>query len=78
RADRPWAASDTLMNVVLGLVQPTGERELLVVGLPGVREVDLKRLEAAVAPAVVEPAVEAVFAAHPQLVKGYIGPAALG
>jgi prolyl-tRNA synthetase len=78
RADRPWTAADTLKNVVLALVQPTGERELLVVGLPGDREVDLKRLEAAVAPAEVEPAVEADFAAHPELVKGYIGPGAIG
>lgn len=78
RADRPWTAADTLKNVVLALVQPTGQRELLVVGLPGDREVDLKRLEAAVAPAEVEPAVEADFAAHPELVKGYIGPGAVG
>lgn len=78
RGDRPWTAADTLKNVVLALVQPTGERELLVVGLPGDREVDLKRLEASVAPAEVEAAGEADFAAHPELVKGYIGPAVLG
>ncbi|WP_449385387.1 proline--tRNA ligase [Cellulomonas soli] len=78
RADRAWTAADTLKNVVLALVQPTGERELLVVGLPGDREVDLKRLEAAVAPADVEPAGEADFAAHPELVRGYIGPGSLG
>lgn len=78
RADRPWTAADTLKNVVVALVQPTGERELLVVGLPGDREVDLKRLEAAVAPAEVEAAGEADFAAHPELVKGYIGPGVLG
>lgn len=78
RADRPWAAADTLKNVVLALVHPSGERELLVVGLPGDREVDLKRLEAALAPAEVEAAGEADFAAHPELVKGYIGPGALG
>ena len=78
RADRPWEAADTLKNVVLALVQPTGERELVVVGLPGDREVDLKRLEAAVAPAEVEPAGDADFAAHPELVRGYIGPLALG
>lgn len=78
RADRPWTAADTLKNVVLALVHPGGERELVVVGLPGDREVDLKRLEAAVAPAEVEPAGEADFAAHPELVKGYIGPRALG
>jgi prolyl-tRNA synthetase len=78
RPDRAWTAADTLKNVVLALVHPTGERELLVVGLPGDREVDLKRLEAAVAPAEVEPAVEADFASHPELVKGYIGPGAVG
>ncbi|MDQ0423832.1 MULTISPECIES: proline--tRNA ligase [Cellulomonas] len=78
RPDRAWTAADTLKNVVLALVHPTGERELLVVGLPGDREVDLKRLEAAVAPAEVEPAGDADFAAHPELVRGYIGPRALG
>ena len=72
--DRAWTAADTLKNVVLALVHPTGERELLVVGLPGDREVDLKRLEAAVAPAEVEAAGDADFAAHPELVRGYIGP----
>lgn len=78
RPDRAWTAADTLKNVVLALVHPTGERELLVVGLPGDREVDLKRLEAAVSPAEVEPAGEADFAAHPEIVKGYLGPAVLG
>ncbi len=78
RADRPWDAADTLKNVVVALRHPTGERELLVVGLPGDREVDMKRLEAAVSPAEVETAGEADFAAHPKLVKGYIGPGALG
>ncbi|WP_066582043.1 proline--tRNA ligase [Cellulomonas timonensis] len=78
RAEGEWTAADTLKNVVLALVQPTGERELVVIGLPGDREVDLKRLEAAVAPAEVEPAVDADFATHPELVKGYIGPSVLG
>src|SRR5919199_1937882 len=47
RPDRPCAASDTLKNVVVTLVHPDGTREPLVVGLPGDREVDTKRLEAA-------------------------------
>ncbi|WP_029289330.1 proline--tRNA ligase [Cellulomonas sp. HZM] len=76
--ERGYTAGDTLKNVVVALVQPSGERELLVVGLPGDREVDLKRLEAAVAPAEVEPAGDADFAAHPELVRGYIGPSVLG
>jgi len=78
RPDRAWTAADTLKNVVVALVQPSGERELLVIGLPGDREVDLKRLEAGVAPAEVETAGDADFARHPELVRGYIGPSVLG
>ena len=78
RADRPWTAADTLKNVVLRLAQPDGTTSALVVGLPGDREVDMKRLEAQVAPAIPAPFEEADFAAYPQLVKGYIGPQVLG
>ncbi len=76
--DRGYTAADTLKNVVLMLTYPDGTRTPLVVGLPGEREVDLKRLEAQVAPAVAAPFEEADFAKYPQLVKGYIGPQALG
>ena len=78
RADREWTAGDTLKNVVLMLTAPDGEQTPLVVGLPGDREVDLKRLEAVLAPAVPRPFEEADFARFPQLVKGYIGPQVLG
>jgi len=78
RADRAWAAADTLKNVVLAATHPDGRREVLVVGLPGDREVDVKRLGAALEPAEVETAGDADFAARPELVKGYIGPGALG
>ena len=78
RPDRPWHAADTLKNVVVALVHPDGEREVVVVGVPGDREVDPSRLEAALSPATVEAATDADFAAHPELVKGYIGPAVLG
>ncbi|NNC13246.1 proline--tRNA ligase [Planctomonas sp. JC2975] len=71
---RAWTAADTLKNVVLGLTDLDGTREVVVVGLPGDREVDMKRAEVAFAPAEVEPATEADFAKHPGLVKGYIGP----
>lgn len=77
RSDRPWTAADTLKNVVFALTYPDDRRELLVVGLPGDREVDEKRLEVAVAPAEFEVATEADFAAHPELVQGYIGPTVL-
>ncbi|WP_168583638.1 proline--tRNA ligase [Gephyromycinifex aptenodytis] len=75
---RPWGAADTLKNVVVALVHPDGRRELLAIGLPGDRQVDAKRLEAQVAPAEISETTEADFAAHPELVRGYIGPASLG
>ncbi|HEY9498707.1 MAG TPA: proline--tRNA ligase [Terrimesophilobacter sp.] len=74
RADRPWTAADTLKNVVLALKHQDGTRELVVIGLPGDREVDLGRVEVVFAPAEVEAATDADFAAHKGLVKGYIGP----
>ncbi len=73
-----WTAADTLKNVVLALSHPDGTREVVVVGLPGDREVDLKRAEASFAPAEVEAAGDADFAKHPELVKGYIGPGVVG
>ncbi|MDJ1113066.1 proline--tRNA ligase [Microbacterium dauci] len=69
-----WTAAHTLKNVVLALTQPDGTRELVVIGLPGDRDVDDKRVEVAFAPAEVEAATEADFAKHKGLVKGYIGP----
>ncbi len=78
RGDREWTAADTLKNVVLKVTEPTGETWPLAIGLPGDREVDPKRLEAALTPAEAAPFEEADFAAHPALVKGYIGPGALG
>ncbi|SDG34021.1 proline--tRNA ligase [Microbacterium sp. 77mftsu3.1] len=69
-----WTAAHTLKNVVLALTHLDGTRELVVVGLPGDRDIDDKRAEVAFAPADVEAATEADFAKHPGLVKGYIGP----
>ena len=76
--DRPWEAGDTLKNVVLTLRHPDGSTSPLVVGVPGNREVDIKRIEAQVSPSEVEPMDEATFAKHPVLVRGYIGPQVLG
>ncbi len=75
---RSWTAADTLKNVVLALTSPEGKRSLVVVGIPGDREVDAKRAEAAFAPNDVEPATEEDFAKNPALVKGYIGPVKVG
>ncbi|MEY4560450.1 MAG: hypothetical protein RL460_427 [Actinomycetota bacterium] len=74
KGDGAWSAADTLKNVVLALISPEGKRELVVVGVPGDREVDQKRAEAFFGPNEVEAANEEDFAKHPSLVKGYIGP----
>ena len=74
KEDGVWEAEDTLKNVVLKLTQPEGESELVIVGIPGDRDVDMKRAEAFFGPAVVEQAEDADFREHTALVKGYIGP----
>ena len=78
RDDRPWTASDTLKNVLVVLKHPDGSREPIAIGVPGDREVDQKRLGGQLEPIEVEPMDEAEMAKHPTLVKGYIGPGALG
>jgi prolyl-tRNA synthetase len=71
----PTTAADTLKNLVLRTREP-GSREwqLLVLGVPGDREVDLKRVAGQLEPVEVEQAGPGDIAAVPQLVKGYIGP----
>jgi prolyl-tRNA synthetase len=78
RADRPWNAGDTLKNVVFMVTAPDGVRAPLAIGVPGDREIDMKRLEAALQPGVAAVFDENDFAARSSLVKGYIGPGALG
>jgi prolyl-tRNA synthetase len=75
---RKFTAADTLKNVLLKTRLP-GEKEwtLIGVGVPGDREVDMKRLEASLEPAEVALLEEKDFVANPFLVKGYIGPGAL-
>ncbi|HEY2723719.1 MAG TPA: proline--tRNA ligase [Pseudonocardiaceae bacterium] len=75
---RTFTAADTLKNVMVKTRQPGApDWELLGVGLPGDREVDMKRLAASLAPAEVALLDEADFAANAFLTKGYIGPGAL-
>jgi len=78
RTDRAWTAADTLKNLVVKLKNPDGTFTALAIGVPGDRDVDMKRLEAQVSPAEIEPFTEDDFKANPALAKGYIGPGALG
>mgnify|MGYP000414623933 CR=1 FL=1 len=71
-------------DVVIAVMHPQDDehdepwRELVVVGVPGDRTVDMKRLEAQFTPAEIEEATDEDLKKHPELVKGYIGPMALG
>jgi prolyl-tRNA synthetase len=67
-----WTAADTLKNVVVTVHHPGGGIELVAIGVPGDREVDPKRLDAALAPATAT--MFDGFESRPDLVKGYIGP----
>lgn len=76
-----WGAADTLKNVVVAVVTPDGERVLAVIGVPGDRQVDLKRAESTIGAQLgipgevgVEAATEDELRKHAGLVKGYIGP----
>jgi prolyl-tRNA synthetase len=74
---RSVTAADTLKNVLLKVREPGGDWELLGIGVPGDREVDDKRLGAALDPAEYALLDDADFARHPFLIKGYIGPKSL-
>ena len=79
RADgSEWTAADTLKNVIVMRVDIDGGERPLAIGVPGDREVDERRLEAAVHPAQIRAFEEKDFEANPALVKGYIGPGTLG
>ncbi len=74
---RKITAVDTLKNVVIKVREPGGEWELLAVGVPGDREIDEKRLGAALDPAEYALLDDDDFKKYAFLVKGYIGPKAL-
>ncbi|MEU2601507.1 proline--tRNA ligase [Streptomyces hirsutus] len=65
-------ASATLKNL---LVKVDGE--IVAVGVPGDREVDLGKVEAHFAPAAVELVTAEDFVGRPDLVRGYVGPQGL-
>lgn len=78
RDDRSWESSDTLKNLLLLLTDAEGNEQPLAIGIPGDREVDMRRLEAAIYPLTARPFEEADFKKFPTLTKGYIGPGVLG
>ena len=57
---------------------PDGSQSALAIGVPGDREIDMKRLEALLQPSEARPFEDADFVKFPSLVKGYIGPNELG
>ncbi|MFC3851160.1 proline--tRNA ligase [Corynebacterium hansenii] len=74
---REITAADTLKCVMIAIRRPGEEWEPAGIAVPGDREVDMKRVEAGLAPAEVRLFEDKDFAAHPFLVKGYLGPRAL-
>ncbi|MDO5727422.1 MAG: proline--tRNA ligase [Bowdeniella nasicola] len=76
--ERTWQAADTLKHLVLRVDEPNGQHRLIVIGLPGDRDVDLKRVEAALAPAEVQPAAPEDFEDYPELIAGFIGTKHIG
>ena len=67
-------AGSTLKHIVLAITDVTHKRSLVVVGLPGDRDMEPKRAEIVFAGFDVEPANDEDFAKHPELLKGFIGP----
>nr|WP_255698061.1 proline--tRNA ligase [Tessaracoccus sp. ZS01] len=75
--ERTWTGADTLKNVLFMVTDPDGKKRPLAVGLPGDREVDAKRLEAALEPAAAEPFTEDDFKNYPELVVGFMSPVSI-
>lgn len=81
RDEGPWTAADTLKNLLVAVTLPTGEKQMVAVGVPGDRGVDLKRLEVGLGDLLgvggevdVAQAGDEDLRRYPMLVKGYIGP----
>jgi len=67
-------AGSTLKHIVLAITDVKHKRSLVVVGIPGDRDMEPKRAEIVFAGFDVEPANDEDFAKHPELLKGFIGP----
>lgn len=72
---RRFRAADILKNLVVKTRQPGTDRwQPLVIGVPGDREVDLRRVGAQLEPLEIEPVTSEDLSSWPGLVRGYIGP----
>jgi prolyl-tRNA synthetase len=73
--DRHFTGADTLKNLVVKIRAAGAEAwDLLVIGVPGDRDIDLHRVAGQLEPVEVEAATADDLAAEPRLVRGYIGP----
>jgi len=67
-------AGSTLKHIVLAITDVKHKRSLVVVGMPGDRDMEPKRAEIVFAGFEVETANDEDFAKHPELLKGFLGP----
>ena len=67
-------AANTLKHIVLALTDVNKKRSLVVVAIPGDRELEPKRAEIVFSGFEVETATEEDFAKNPSLVIGFLGP----
>ncbi|NLE99259.1 MAG: proline--tRNA ligase, partial [Propionibacterium sp.] len=72
--ETPWTASQMLKNLLYVVTEPDGSTHPLAIALPGDRDVDEKRLEAALEPATAAPFEAEDFERYPSVPVGYIGP----
>lgn len=74
---RAWTKADTLKAFMVAATYADGKREVLLLGVPGDREIDMRRLEASLG-ADVEMATPEDMAAYPNIVPGFTGPTCAG
>lgn len=74
---REWTKADTLKAFMVAATYADGKREVLLLGVPGDREIDMRRLEASLG-ADVEMATPEDMAAYPNIVPGFTGPTCAG
>ncbi len=74
---REWNKADTLKAFMVAATYADGKREVLLLGVPGDREIDMRRLEASLG-ADVEMATPEDMAAYPNIVPGFTGPTCAG